>query len=212
MRERREYPEDATPVLGEVTLHQRPGLDEIEHEAVDRWPDGLHEVQHHRVAALQVRMEDAKARVEPYRETSDPTLGFEQPVAVVEKSVRRVGSRSCRPNIHGRAPALEGPPVVRHASHVLAHERDRDGRPRVPVDVGGDSFEMPDLLQRLGRVQLVTEPEDGVHGVEVSDAALSDLSPTASFHHVLGASSANLEAHGPRAPSVTARVKLRTST
>ena len=174
MRERRKHTQDATPVLGEVALHQGSGLDEVEHETIDDRPTRLHEVEHHRVAALHVSVEEPEAWIEAYGQTGQPALGFEQPVSVVEQSVGRVGRRPCGPNVHGRAPAFEGPPVVRHPGHVLAHEGHVDARPSVPVDVGGDRLDMPDLLQRLSRVQLVTEPEDGVDGIEVSDAALGD--------------------------------------
>jgi hypothetical protein len=124
-RQCRGDPADALPRFVEVSRGEVAVGQQIEHEPVDQWSNGLHQVGRKRVAARLVGVENAEPRVETDDPGGDRRLALEQRVQVVQEGVRGVGGEAWRAG-QGRAARAERPPVGRYVGGIAPGERHRD--------------------------------------------------------------------------------------
>jgi hypothetical protein len=140
-------PANAASGLGEVPPRECAALEKLEQVGVDGRSCGLHQIECERVAAAVVDMDDAEARVETHSEASEPGLGFEDRVEVVEDCVCRV-DRETRAASEAGAALPEREPVLRYCSRIICREAQLYLCPCGPVDDGRVAFRPQELVER----------------------------------------------------------------
>jgi hypothetical protein len=70
-----------------ICCPKSPGLEEFKHGRVDLRPDGLHDIQSHRLTPSSISMHDSQTWIEANREAGYPRLCLKDCIEVIEYGV-----------------------------------------------------------------------------------------------------------------------------